>query len=54
VVIKPFEHRSRCQKYHVVVGSSSVARSSIQIQEHAGKPALPTISPFSFGRFGEF
>jgi hypothetical protein len=22
-------------------------------QEHAGKPALPTISPFSFGRFGE-
>jgi hypothetical protein len=21
--------------------------------EHAGKPALPTISPFSFGRFGE-
>jgi hypothetical protein len=22
-------------------------------QEHAGKPALPIISPFSFGRFGE-
>jgi hypothetical protein len=27
--------------------------SSPHPQEYAGKPALPTISPFSFGRFGE-
>jgi hypothetical protein len=38
----------------VLVGEDRLCVLTVGILEHAGNPAaLPTISPFSFGRFGE-